>query len=255
MLSSQFMNSGRFAPMPESLSPGTREPEAGAIREQVQRIAGSELFAASERMRRFLVFAAEQTIAGRVAALKEYTIGVQVFDRPVSFDPGVDPIVRVEARRLREKLDLYYRSYGRHDLVVIDVPKGGYAARFRWKGRELPPAVPQNRLTVACFAAVSASSDTIAGGLQFELVDQFKRVHGLAVMAARPENAEGSEGSVLTGSVHVRGERVRIIAHLLDTSTRECRWSTALESKLSDRICEEIAESIASLAMQFLRNP
>src|SRR3954453_20726020 len=116
MLSDQFVSNKRLRVVRAD------EPDADAIREQAARILDSAPFAGSERMRRFLSFAVSETLAGRLTALKEYTIAVQVFDRPVSFDPGFDPIVRVEARRLREKLDVYYRGSGQNDAVIIELP-------------------------------------------------------------------------------------------------------------------------------------
>ena len=66
-------------------------------------------------MRRFLQLVVCEALGGRAGDLKEYPIGVAVFDRPASFDPSIDPIVRVEARRLRAKLDNYYQGEGRGD--------------------------------------------------------------------------------------------------------------------------------------------
>ena len=58
------------------------------------------------------------------------SIGVEVYERPASFDPHIDTIVRTEARRLRSKLHDYYDDEGRDDLILVDVPKGTYAPRF-----------------------------------------------------------------------------------------------------------------------------
>src|SRR5690349_21388697 len=88
-----------------------------AIRRQLEKIAAHGLFARSERMARFLRFAVEGVLEGKSNELKEYSIGVEVFDRPQTYDPRVDPIVRVEARRLRAKLKSYYEADGRNDRV------------------------------------------------------------------------------------------------------------------------------------------
>ena len=73
--------------------------EDRTVRQQLEKIAAHALFSRSERMERFLRFAVERTLAGRADDLKEYSVAMEVFDRPASFDPRVDPIVRVEARR------------------------------------------------------------------------------------------------------------------------------------------------------------
>jgi hypothetical protein len=65
------------------------------------------------------------------APLNEYSLGVDVFERGEAFDPTTDTIVRVQARRLRSKLQKYYASEGQADPLVIDLPRGGYTAVFR----------------------------------------------------------------------------------------------------------------------------
>src|ERR1043166_8071164 len=109
----------------------TRAP---AVRQQWEKILAHELFARSERMGRFLRLAVERALEGKAGELKEYLIGVEGFDRKPSYDPRVDPIVRVEARRLRSKLKAYYDSDGRADPVLIDFPAGSYAPRIQVAG-------------------------------------------------------------------------------------------------------------------------
>jgi TolB-like protein len=98
------------------------------IREHVQKILASPGFANADRLRRFLEFTVEAQIKGESAQIKEYVLGREVFDRSEDYDPRLDPIVRVEARRLRQRLAEYYAGPGRDDKVRIDYPKGSYAA-------------------------------------------------------------------------------------------------------------------------------
>jgi hypothetical protein len=102
-----------------------------AIRKQLEKILASAEFAHSERLSRFLRHSVEHAPGGRKDELKEYSIGLAVFDREQSYDPRVDPIVRVEAGRLRSKLREYYESHGREDELVIEFPKGSYAPVFQ----------------------------------------------------------------------------------------------------------------------------
>ncbi len=102
-----------------------------AVARQLEKILGSKLFRTSDRMSRFLKFAVVQAVQGKAADLKETVLGVEVFDRDASYDPRADPVVRVEARRLRDKLREYYESEGRADALVVELPKGGYAPAFR----------------------------------------------------------------------------------------------------------------------------
>ncbi len=100
------------------------------VRRQLERVLSSPVFTSSERLRRFLEFVVERTLAGDGERLKEYVIGVEVFDRDADYDPRLDSIVRVEAARLRTKLAEYYQGDGRADTVVLTMPKGGYAPVF-----------------------------------------------------------------------------------------------------------------------------
>jgi Tol biopolymer transport system component len=93
---------------------------------QLRRILQSSAFAASARSAQFLRFCVERARDGHAAQLKETTIAVEVFNRPPDYDPKSDSIVRVHARRVRDKLDLYYRTTGADDPIRIDLPKGGY---------------------------------------------------------------------------------------------------------------------------------
>src|SRR5581483_4988216 len=101
------------------------------LRQQVDRVLGSPTFQQVDRLKRFLTFITLEALAGRSDQLKEYVIGVQVFGKEESFDPRTDPIVRVQARRLRARLVSYYRDAGQNDDVVIELPKGGYAPVFK----------------------------------------------------------------------------------------------------------------------------
>ncbi len=100
------------------------------VRAHLERLLASGSFRHAGRLSRFLRFVAERTLDGRGGDLKEYLIGVEVFDRPASFDPRTDSVVRVEARRLRAKLRDYYDAEGRDDPVGIELPKGTYAPSF-----------------------------------------------------------------------------------------------------------------------------
>ena len=99
-----------------------------AVREELERVTGSAEFQNSDRLCRFLRFVVEAKLKGEPA--KELVIGREVFDRNGEYDPRIDPIVRVEARRLRKKLADYYGGPGAGNSVRIDLPKGGYAPEF-----------------------------------------------------------------------------------------------------------------------------
>ena len=106
---------------------------------QLERILASPGFASADRASRFLRFVVERTIAGEGDQLKEYVIGRAVFDRNDDYDPRIDSIVRVEAGRLRSKIDEYYSGPGRADSVLIQLRRGSYAPAFESRASEAVP--------------------------------------------------------------------------------------------------------------------
>ncbi len=104
-------------------------PEA-EVRAEVDRILASKGFASAGRMSRLLRYIVDKTIAGQADQLKEYAVGIEVFDRDASYDPRLDSIVRVEAGRLRSRLDEYYSGEGAGSAIRINLPRGGYVATF-----------------------------------------------------------------------------------------------------------------------------
>jgi len=209
-----------------------------AIRRQLDKITAHGLFARSERMARFLRLAVERVLDGKSSELKEYLIGVEVFDRPQSYDPRVDPIVRVEARRLRSKLKTYYESDGRNDSVIIDFATGTYAPyiRFREDSTNSAPAEPAaSTVAVLPFANLSgcAENDYFSDGLTEELIHALTKFSGMRVVAwnsaARMRGVEQDVREVrrqlhvanaLTGSVRISGQSLRVRA--IDRHRQRC---------------------------------
>lgn len=119
---------------------------ADQIRSEVDRILASKGFANAGRMSRLLRYVVDQTLAGDADQLKEYSVGMEVFDRGAQYDPRLDSIVRVEAGRLRSRLDEYYNGEGAGSAIRISLPRGGYAARFEPRtgpAAEAPPLAPR----------------------------------------------------------------------------------------------------------------
>lgn len=108
--------------------------DAEAIRLQLERILSSGVFVSARRSQAFLRYVVEKSVLGPVP--KEYEIAVDVFERSADYDPAVDATVRVEASRLRSRLREYYATQGKHDPILIDLPKGGYSAVFTRAGHE-----------------------------------------------------------------------------------------------------------------------
>jgi hypothetical protein len=100
------------------------------IRAALDELLRNPGFKASARNKRFLRFVVEQKLAGRSDKIKSYVIAVDVFGRGDEFDPATDPIVRIEATRLRAALDAYYKTCGRNDGIRFTMPKGSYVPMF-----------------------------------------------------------------------------------------------------------------------------
>ena len=113
------------------------EPE---VRAELDRILASKGFATAGRLSKLLRYVVEKTLAGETDQLKEYAVGVEVFERDEKYDPRLDSIVRVEAGRLRTKLDEYYNGNGTSSPIRIALPRGGYAAQFESRVDAAPVA-------------------------------------------------------------------------------------------------------------------
>lgn len=108
-------------------------PQEDDVRAQLNRILASAEFSVPERVRQFLIYVVNQTLAGQADRIKAYTVAIEVFGRDANFDMQNDPVVRIEAGRLRRALERYYLLGGRAEPVVIEIPKGGYVPRFHWR--------------------------------------------------------------------------------------------------------------------------
>jgi TolB-like protein len=142
-----------------------------AVRKQLERVGASRAFSGSDRPRKFLTFLVERSLAGRAETLTEYLLAKEVFNRPGTFRADVDPIVRVEAGRLRKKLRAYYDEEGLHDTTVIDLPSRTYVPLI-WTRPAIPPTVaraqsrrsvlPRRKLLMIAGAVIAAGAAVIS---------------------------------------------------------------------------------------------
>jgi TolB-like protein/tetratricopeptide (TPR) repeat protein len=235
-------------------SPPAHEKDGGA-RQELDRILGSVTFRQVDRLKRFLSFIVAEALAGRGHQLKEYVIGVQVFDKDASFDPRADPIVRVQARRLRARLVRYYREEGGGDSLVIELPKGGYAPVFKSRDaavqgrRSLAPTLAgQNTIAVHAIGDQSPAHDLgyFCDGLRQEIIHRLATLERLRVLAQAQAGAEQQAAMVLSGGVRTSGDRVRVTVHLIDTATASYLWSESIDATLADPFAtqEQVAEAV-----------
>jgi serine/threonine-protein kinase len=248
-------------------------PAADVVEDALERLLASPQFAGSPRARRFLQFVVQAALGGRADGLKEYLVGVEVFDRATSFDPRIDTIVRVEAVKLRKRVQEYYRGPGRKDPVVIDLPKGGYVPQFRRRASR-SPALRQSRpssgdkadpfsVAVLPFANLSLDPDQEywSDGLSDELTSALSRLARIRTVSrssvfafkGKPTDVREagrllSADAIVEGSVRMQAGRVRVAAQLTEVSTGLILWSDTIEREVRDAwaVQEEIAKAIVT---------
>jgi serine/threonine-protein kinase len=238
-----------------------------AVREQLERMLASTTFKQVDRLKRFLSFIVLESISGRSTELKEYVIGVHVFGKEPSFDPRTDPIVRVQARRLRAKLVRYYQEDGRSDEVIIDLPKGGYAPVF--KPREISVVAKRSitatlvsRNTVSVLPFVNHGGgpelDSFCLGVREEIIHHLARFPNLRILALEDAATRADAAMIVSGSVRASGTRLRIGAQLVDTASRCYLWSESIDADSTDLFGaqERVAQAIVrKLEPEFAEGP
>lgn len=251
------------------------EPMPGEVRDQVARIIGSSEFQASERNRRFLRYVTDETLEGRQAEIKAYAIACNVFGRPPSFDPGSDPIVRIEAGKLRKALERYYLTAGAGDVVRVEIPKGSYVPTFRPATVEVQRTrsgrIAKGIPTVAVLPFVLLGDDPaqshFAKGLSAEIAAALSHYQNVSVTCryaalGLESHADLSEvreelGArfVLEGIVRRSLDRVRITVQLTDIETQRQIWGDTYDRTLDaanlfdveDEIVGHVVERVAGL--------
>jgi len=157
-------------------------------------------------------------------------IGSEVFDKGPAFDPRSDPIVRVQARRLRAQLARYYREEGQTDEILIELPKGGYTPTFKpfrgvvTKRTALSPLVSRNTILVMPFLDHSEAGDReyFCAGLTQETIHKLAGLEAIRVIAGsksgsdreqdpRDAAARDNAALILTGSVRKAGAAIRVV--------------------------------------------
>ena len=148
------------------------EPE---VRAELDRILATKGFSSANRLSKLLRYVVEKTLAGESDQLKEYSVGVEVFDRDDKYDPRLDSIVRVEAGRLRSRLDEYYNGEGAGSAIRISLPRGGYTAHFERRQEPapvapIPPPAQPSRTTMPLTLAIALLA--VIGAMVFVLISR-----------------------------------------------------------------------------------
>ena len=165
--------------------------ELGATQTQVQRILQSKAFRTSEVQRNLLAYLADKSLSGTSDSLKEYTVGLDVFGKPASYDPRQESTVRMHVGRLRQKLAEFYRTEGIDDPIVVDLPKGGFKVTFeprveRFQPEIVPaPLAPEPAKSSSYLReAVLAAALLVAIACAFYYAAKFRKAEQTAVTPA-----------------------------------------------------------------------
>jgi adenylate cyclase len=257
------------------------------IRSELQRVIASEAFDASERNRSFLTFVVEETLAGRSQYIKGYTVARGVFQRDDDFDPQLDPVVRIEASRLRRSLERYYLTAGKADSIRIELPKGGYVPRFAMSAetegqdsaRSAPVATASEADTRGAIAAghpsiivfpfdnLSAEPelDLIARGIAEELVTRLTSRQELTVVSAdvlaklahlcNLPKIDCALTFAITGSLRMAKTRLRTLVRLVAVEHGNYLWAETFDRDLASDDVWVVQEQIADLVAARLVTP
>jgi TolB-like protein len=268
-----------FAPVGNGPTLPILQPEL--VEQHLEKVVVSAEMCRSKKLCQFLRFTVEEVLRGHGSELKEYAIAVGVFRRSREFDPGADPIVRVQARRLRSKLAHYYQTEGRAEPIQIEYPVGSYSPLFtrRMPVLEPPPAISAIQLREASsvkhiavlpFIGLGAEdSEAFSDGLTDELIHALSSAPGLRVVArsscfqfkGRSEDVRRigewlGVCALVSGTVRIEGVHLRVLAQLIDTGTGVNLWSCAYDRKLEGTLAtqQKISNEMAGILESQITN-
>lgn len=264
--------------------------EMGAITQedidnQIQKIFFYPSFSESAILRKFLFFIVQETMAGRSNCLKEYTIAINVLDKPITFRPQENGIVRIHAGRLRRALDQYYNDAGTNDKVIIQIPKGKYVPEFcdrdtlallgsHENEKNDPSEQVDKSLTLAILPFLSSlekNVENFADGLCMQLASDLMKLSRVSVVAYKAIRniAEVKKDYsdlyfhfkcdyLVTGCVQQSKDKMRIISNIVDCKTYTELWSETCERKynksnifeIQDEVIRAISQKIKDISSQ-----
>lgn len=247
------------------------KPYDEAIRAQLAQILESPGFVHAPRRKKFLSHVVEVALQVRTDELTEFGIGFAVFDRPDSFDPRMDSVVRVYATHVRKILRAYYETQGASGQVTIDLPVGSYVPVFKLSPKQqAPPELASHppAIAIAQGAAPDPSDAAFCLGVIEETVNALVDSGRFSVLAT--SYAPGISGSrqhiarmlelgitnVLEVTTRRAESKVRVISRLLNPEAGYIGWKLQLDLEFNDTLItqEDIAKHIVSALVVYL-NP
>ena len=260
-----------------------------SIADQLDRIFVHPDFSKSEILKKFLSYIVHETLIGSAHTIKEYTIALHVLEKPVSFNPQKDCIVRIHAGRLRQALTHYYSGMGFNDQIVIGIPKGKYVPMFMDRQqlidekrshalpREREPAIPDYEpVTFAIMPLICTSDGKLIKAFNDSLclqmcttLSQLNEVSVIAYQAIKNLATKYLDlkelgtmvgfNHIITGGTQYVKNKIRINIQIIDSRTYKQIWSRIFESKVTptnlfdiqDEICQQTMIQAQSLVNEY----
>jgi adenylate cyclase len=246
------------------------------VQVHMERMLASDPFLHSERLKKLLRYLVIQILCGKTDQIKEYSIATEVFGRKDSFDPGIDPIVRVEAHRLRAKLQTYTERHSASDRLVLDLPKGAYVLRIREaspKNNPLPWSTHmQGRISMGVLPLVDlrtnrVEADIVTDSLTEELIHSLMGEPDLLVAPWTSVAQFKNRGigihqiakqlqvkMLLEGSIRQIKDRAHVRIRIIDTESGFSRRLGTYEREMDHFLADhrELADTVTSDLKFFL---
>lgn len=249
----------------------------------LKELLASPRFRRSQRMRQFLRYVVEETVSGRGNGIKAYNIALEAFGLPSDFDPQTNPLVRMQARKLRHVLGEYYAGIGKDSGLRIEIPKGGYRPKFHpaghrnhkaevfkpWREESIADVKPSIAVMPLINITNDQSQEYFTDGLTEELTAELARYQEFKVIASQstmrfkdqendPKRVAKDLGArfLLTGSIRKDKNSIKVAINLIDALTNSQAWGESYKRDLTavDLIAlqEDIAQkTVGVLADQF----
>lgn len=251
------------------------------ISKQLDRIFLDPDFRRCGVLKKFLSFIVQETLKENANCLKEYTIAIHVLEKPVSFNPQVNCIVRIHACRLRNALSQYYNGKGLNDRLIIHIPKGKYVPvfidRVEWQNEETNSVRVHGPITYAIVPFTCSSENIFIRAFSEDLcmqictgISQLKYIPVIAYQAVKPLIAMHMDlkelasvvacNHIITGGTQYLGDKIRINTQIIDCNSYRQLWSRMYEGNLAlgdpflmqDEICKYTIEQVKMLSESFL---
>jgi TolB-like protein len=242
-----------------------------AVTSQLQKITNDPIFEGSEILKKFLNYIVDETLNEHANTLKEYTIAVNVLNKPANFKPQESCIVRIHAGRLRRALNYYYGENGLLDTIRISVPKGSYVPVFTENDDDLPARLISSRKSVVIgvapftYSPKNALRGSFADGLGAQLskalmnlenfsVIAYYAMHNIFTKATEMRQIMASVGAqyLVTGEIQMLKNSLRIHMQMISMRSSQLVWSQMYERRFVSENLFDVQDDIVKSVIQEL---